>query len=224
MKKSEIDQHIRKYVLPNHPGYYVDQYVMYKTFGDNYYIRGYLFYSKGDNEMGLKVTYFVMPLFVREDRIAYTFGEELSYVVKQGLFKKTENIYWNTRKEHQAQSFEHISKVMEKQGEPILQKFNTAKDYYDLHKGERKDNIRVYESVAYSTILMRDEDLQDKMLKGLIKEANNERDVDWVHRLKAGAEQMLSIKNTEGRIKLLNSWANETIADLKLPHLKPFPV
>ena len=119
MKKSEIDQYIRKYVLPNHPGYYVDQYVMYKTFGDNYYIKGYLFYSKGDNEMGLKVTYFVMPLFVTEDRIAYTFGDDLSYVVKQGLFKKTENVYWNTRKEHQAQTFEHVSQVIEKQGEPI---------------------------------------------------------------------------------------------------------
>ena len=61
MKKSEINEYIRKYILPSHNHYYVDQYVMFRTFDNGFFLKGYLFYSKGDNEMGLKVTYFVTP-------------------------------------------------------------------------------------------------------------------------------------------------------------------
>lgn len=222
MKKSEIENHIRKYILPTHPGYVVDQYVMYKTFEDNFFIKGYLFYSKGDNELGLKVNYFIMPLFVKKDRIILTIGKEISCIKRIGLFKKERNIWWNTRKEKQQNTFEHISIAIQDQGEKILSEINSAKGFFYYSKAQRKDNIRIYEAAAYSTIFFGDMGLQDKMLRGLIKEAENERDVDWVHQIKADAQLLLSTKDKKERIAILKQWANETISHLKLLHLKPF--
>lgn len=222
MKKSELNTYIRNYILPTHPDYYLDEYVMYKTFGDNFFIKGYLFYSKGDNETGLKVTCFVMPLYVKDDAISYTIGKELYFIQNEGFLKKTKNIWWNVRKENQPTTFQQINHMIDEQGEPVLKKFNSSKDFYELHKGERKDNIRIYEEVAYSAILFGEMPLQEKMLKGLIREAENERDVDWVHQIKADAHLLLALKNVEERIIILKRWANETMSQLKLSKLIPF--
>lgn len=224
MKKSEINKYIRKYILPSHCQYYVDQYVMYQTFDNGFFIKGYLFYSKGDNEMGLKLTFFITPLFVKDDAITYIFGEDILNVKSQGLFKKVKEVWWDTRKENQASTFEKINKSISEQGEPILNSIINAKDLCKRLKKEMKDNIRVYEVVAYSSILFSNVKEQDKMLKGLIKEAENERDVDWVHQIKKDAVLMLSLESIEERIKLLKSWANETIGHLKLPNLVPFEI
>jgi len=222
MKKSEINNYIRKYILPSHNQYYVDQYVMYQTFDNGFFIKGYLFYSKGDNEMGLKLTSFITPLFVKDDAITYVFGEDILNVKAQGLFKKVKEVWWDTRKENQASTFEKMNNAISEQGEPILNGIKNAKELSKRLKKDMKDNIRVYEVVAYSNILFASVEEQNKMLKGLIKEAENERDVDWVHQIKKDAELMLSIESHNERIQLLKSWANETIGHLKLPHVKPF--
>jgi hypothetical protein len=224
MKKSEINNYIRKYILPSYNQYYVDQYVMYQTFDSEFFIKGYLFYSKGDNELGLRVSYFIMPLFVKKECLVTTIGEEILNIKIQGLFKKVKEVWWDTRKENQASTFEKINKSISEQGEPILNSIINAKELSKRLKKEMRDNIRVYEVVAYSSILFASVEEQDKMLKGLIKEAENERDVYWVHQIKKDAVLMLSIESTEERIKLLKTWANETIGHLKLPHVKPFEV
>lgn len=222
MRKSETNNHIRQFILPFHTSYFADQYIMYKTFADNFFIKGYLFFSKGDREMGLKVTYFVMPLFTKDDRISYTLGGELFCVKKVSLIKTERNIWWNTTKEYQQDTFERVNVAIQSQGEPILNKITNAEEFYNYHKGERKNNIRVYEAIAYSTILFDDLTFQDKMLRGLIRETENERDMDWVHNIKADAELLISQKSRDERIGTLRVWANETIGHLKLPHIKPF--
>lgn len=221
MKKSELNNFIRKYILPNHSHYYLDQYLMYQLFDNDLFIKGYIFYSKGDNEMGLKLTYFVTPLFIKDDAITYVFGEEILNVKQKGLFKKVKEVWWDTKKENQVPTFEKINIAIGEQGEPVLNKLNSAKELCKCLKKDMKDNIRIYEVVAYSSILFSNFTEQDKMLKGLIKEAENERDVDWVHQIKAHAQVMLKKETQEERISLLKSWANETIEHLKLPHIKP---
>ena len=222
MKKNEIERQIRKYILPNQPTYYVDEHVMYKTFGEGFFIKGYLFYSKGDNEMGLKVTYFVMPLFLKEDRIAFTLGDELYFLEKNNFFKKTKSIWWNVKKEYQDDTFRQISKTIQLQGERILNQFNICNDFYNLHKSGKKDSIRINEAITYSTILFASIDFQDKLLKNLIKDAENERDIDWVHQIKKDAQFLLNTRSSLDRIAILKSWANETVAQLKLPKINPF--
>lgn len=222
MKKSEINNHIRKYILPSHNQYYVDQYAMYQTFNNDFFIKGYLFYSRGDSELGLKVTHFTMPLFVKKDCFVTTIGDDILDIKSNGLFRKVREVWWDTRKENQASTFERINIAIYKQGEPILNGLNSAKELCKRLKKDMKDNIRVYEVVAYSTILFASISEQNKILKGLINEAENERDVDWVHQIKIDATLMLSLESQEERINLLKSWANETIGSLKLPHVKPF--
>jgi hypothetical protein len=224
MKKSEINNYIRKYILPSHNQYYVDQYVMYQTFDNGFFIKGYLFYSKGDNEMGLRVSFFMMPLFVKKECLVTTIGEEILNIKSHGLFRKVKEVWWDTRKESQSSTFEKINNEINKQGEPILNAVNNANELCKRLKKDMKDNIRVYEVVAYSNILFANIEEQNKLLKGLITEAENERDADWVHQIKSDAEIILSTENHEGRINLLKSWANETIGYLKLPHIKPFEV
>lgn len=222
MKKSEINDKIRDYILPSHSHYWVDQYVMYRSFDNDFFIKGYLFYSKGDRELGLKVTYFVTPFFIKDDAITYVFGEDILDIKQQGFFKKVKESWWDTRKEHQVETFKKLNLAIVEQGEIFLSKINTAKDLCAVIKKNMKDNIRAYEVVAYSSILFADKKEQDKLLKGLVKEAENERDVDWVHQIKADALLMLSKETQVERISLLKTWANETIGHLKLPHIKPF--
>lgn len=222
MKKSEINNRIRDYILPSHPQYWVNQYVIYRYFGNDYFIKGYVFYSKGDSEMGLRVTWFCMPLLVRKDCIVTTIGEDILNIKQQGFFKKVKESWWDTRKEHQVETFRTLNLAIAEQGETVLSKINTAKDLCSLIKKDMKESIRIYEVVAYSSILFADKKEQDKLLKGLVKEAENERDVDWVHQIKADAQLMLNKEMQEERISLLKTWANETIGHLKLPHIKPF--
>lgn len=224
MKKREIDNYIRKYILPNYEHYHLDQYVMYRLFENDLFIKGYIFYSKGDNEMGLKFSCFATPLFIKDDVISYVFGEEILNIRKKGLFRKVKDVWWDTKKENQASTFEKINIAIREQGEPLLNKLNSAKDVCKCIKKDMKNNIRVYEVVVYSSILFANFTEQNKMLKGLIKEAENERDIDWVHQIKADAQVMLNKDTLEGRISLLKSWANETIDHLKLPHIIPFDV
>ncbi len=222
MRKSEIHNKIREYILSSHSQYWVDQYVMYRSFDRDFFIKGYLFYSKGDNELGLKVTSFVTPLFIKDGAITYVFGEEILNIRQQGFFKKVKDAWWDTRKEHQVETFKKLNLAIAEQGEKILNKINTANDVCSHLKRDMKDNIRVYEVVTYSSILFADRKGQDKLLRGLIKEAENERDVDWVHQINADAQLMLGKETQSERISLLKTWANETIGNLKLPHVKLF--
>jgi len=224
MKKSEINSYIKNYILPRHEKYFVDRYVMYKLFDNDFFIKGYLFYSKGDVEMGLKITYFITPLFVKDDAITFVLGEEILNIKSKGLFMKEKKVWWDTRKENQTITFENINEAIKKQGEPILNSINNANELCKHIKKYMKDNIRVCEVVAYSTILFADLNTQDNLLKLLIRGAENERDADWIHRIEIDAKLMLSIKSIEERIKLLKSWANQTIKHLKLPHIKPFAI
>jgi len=196
---------------------------MYKTFEENFFLKGYLFYSKGDNERGLEVSYFVKPLFVKAEYFTFNVTRDLAQIKRVGLFKKTRNFWWDVRREKQATTFEQINKTIFEQGETFLSKINSSKDFFNLLRKDRKDNVRVWEDIAYASILFKNIRFQNKMLRGVIKEAkSDDRDLEWVEQIKTDAEQLLSCKTIEERKSILKSWANYTMSHLKLPHLKPF--
>jgi hypothetical protein len=198
---------------------------MYKTFEENFFLKGYIFYSKGDNEMGLKVSYFIMPLFVKAEFFTYNIIMDLGQIERVGWFKKTQKTWWDVRKEQQAATFEQINKTIDMQGETFLNKINCSKDFFNLLKKDRKDNVRVWEDIAYASILFKNIRFQNRMLRGVIREAkDDDRDLEWVEQIKTDAEQLLRCKNIEERKSILKSWANYTMSHLKLPHLKPFAV
>ena len=224
MTQKEIGNHIRQFILPAHSSYHVDKAVLYKRFGDDLYIKGYSFSSGGKIPTALHVTYFIMPLFLESDTIAYTFADELYYAYREGLFnlKRSKNRVWDVRKASQDDAFKLINTAMDEQGEPVLAKFETARDVYDAQKRDMKDNTRVYEACAYSTILFADQGLQDKMLKGLIRETKNRPAHDYIVLIRERTELLLSKSTREERIGLLKAFANETISNLKMAQLKPF--
>src|ERR1700754_1839026 len=224
MGVNEINKLIKEIIQPAHPSYHLDKAVLYKRFGDDLYIKGYSFSTGGKITTALHVTYFIMPLFLDDETIAYTFADDLYYAYREGLFnlKRSKNRVWDVRKASQNDAFKLINTAMDEQGEPVLAKFKTARDVYDAQKRDMKDNTRVYEACAYSTILFADQRLQDKMLKGLIRETKKRPPHDHIVLIRERTELLLSKSSREERIGLLKDFANETILKLKMVHLKPF--
>jgi len=222
MKIKEINRSIKLHIMDAFPDYNLDGYLVYKTFDHNFFIKGYLFYSKGNYESGLKVTCFVMPLFIKDDSITFTHSLDILNITKVGFFIKIKDCWWDIRPTHQDETFLKLKDEMHKQGEPTLAKINSSKDLCRKIEKSKKYNIRAFEVITYSSILYGSIKEQNKLLKGLIHEANNERDLDWVHQIKAEAELMLSLNSQEERIALLKTWANHTITKLKLSGLKIF--
>ena len=173
----------------------------------------------------MHVTCFIMPLFSYNDTIGYTYAYELYYAYREGLFKlkRSKNYVWDVRIASRDDAFKLINTAMDKQGEPVLAKFKTARDVYDAQKRDMKDNIRVQEDCAYSTLLFADQRLQDKMLSGLIHESKKRPQHDYIILIRERTELLLSKSTREERIILLKEFANETISHLKMPQLKPFP-
>ena len=224
MTQSEIEQHIKQFILPAHSSYYVDKNILYKRFGDDLYIKGYAFSSGGKVPGSMHVTCFIMPLFLETDSIEYTFAYELYYAYREGLFnlKRSKNRVWDVRVASRDDAFKLINTAIDQQGEPVLAKFKTARDVYDAQKKDRKDNIWIYAACAYSTIIFANQRLQDKMLKRLIRETNKGTAHDYRIQIRERTELLLSKSTREDRIGLLKEFANETISKVKMLQLKPF--
>jgi hypothetical protein len=216
MKVKEINKLIKEIILPHIEGYAIHRDLIYRIEGE-YYIKGYAFESSGNEEYDLAVWYFIQPLFVKSTTLYFNFGERLKYRKKMGLFKTKELEWWDATKENWNESFQSILQSILGEGEKYLVSFKEPRDFFRKFKSSAKGNIRIYEGVAYTSILMKDRSLQDKMLKGLIKEAKNEGNYDWVHQIRADAELLLSKLTQEEREHVLKEWANETISQLKLP-------
>jgi hypothetical protein len=221
MKVKEINKLIKEIILPHIKGYAIHRDLIYRIEGE-YYIKGYNFESSGNGEYDLAVWCFIQPLFTKSETLYFTFGDRLKYRKKMGLFKTKELEWWDATKENWNESFQSILQSILSEGEKYLASFKGPGDFFKKFRSSAKGNIRVYEGVAYTSILMKDQSLQDKMLKGLIKEAKNDGDLDWVHQIRADAELLLSKSTQEERIHVLKEWANETILQLKLPELKLF--
>src|ERR1700733_2349334 len=144
MTQKEIGKHIEQFILPTHAGYYLDKNISYKRFGDDLYIKGYSFSLGEEIPEAMHVTYFIMPLFSYNDSIGYTFGNDLYFAYREGLFKlkRSRNRVWDVRVASRDDAFKLINTAMDKQGEPVLAKFTSARDVYNAQKKDMKDNIR----------------------------------------------------------------------------------
>jgi len=226
MKKNEINNFIINYICPFIKGYSVYQNIIYKLTEDGFFIKGYHFYAKGESEVGLNVHSFILPLYVKDDRISFMFAEELYYYKKISVLKKIKMVWWDNRKENQEASFEFIKEAILKQGEVFLGAINTPEDFYKKFKSEIKDNVNTYLAVAYSTVLFGNEELQNKFIKGLIdfcsKEISNYTHREFEAQIKQDATLLFDARTTEKRMLILRDWASETITNLKLPKLKLF--
>ncbi|MBN9383031.1 MAG: hypothetical protein J0H74_19900 [Chitinophagaceae bacterium] len=224
MTKKEIEKFIKEYILPTHSNYYLHKNILYKPFGDELFIKGYSFDAGGRNPDAMHVTYFIMPLFVVEETISISYSQELYYAYREGLFnlKRSRNRVWDVRIASRDDAFKLINTIMDKQGEPVLAKLNDAKNAYDAIKKGRKDNIRVYEECAYTSILFASRHKQDTMLKWLIREAKKDTQYDYIIAIRERTELLLSQSTREERIRVLKEFANITISNLKFSHLMPF--
>ena len=223
MKKHEIENCIRKYLLPNFPSYEIgDEYVMYKQFGNGFYIKGYTFISRGDKEFGLTASYLITPLFQHVKGLTLFTGGFLCFAKRKNFFSKEKICKWDSRFANSEATFTELGRVMGKQAEPFLNKTNSPKDIYNHAFPTKNENIRDYEVSAFSSILFATKWRQDKLLKGLIKETINERDADWVHIIRERAEQILGLDEVADREVLLKKWSNETMDILGYPHLERF--
>jgi hypothetical protein len=222
MTKKEINEYIVKFISPSFSSYYVEKYLMYQSFEDGLFIKGFLFFSKEDAKLGLNISYFILPLFVKTDSVDMTFGGDVFRIERKGLFKTKKSAWWDTTKGKKEETFKAVKDCLLEQGEFILGKYNSANDFIIQNKKDR-ENIRIQEAVAYSTVLVSSISTQDKELKKLIKIAKNDgRDTDWVNQIQKDAELLLSKTNSNERLKILKLWANETIKELKLSELNLF--
>ena len=187
-------------------------------------MKSYYFESRGNGEADLAVWWFIQPLFLRRDDVILTFGDRLSHKEKVGFFRSSNMAWWDARKEHLDESFQSILQSILSNGEKHLNSLKTPEDFYSKFKSTIKDNIRIYEGVAYTTILMNDKNLQDKMLQGLIDFSLSKinRDTDWVDKIREDATILLNANTQEKRLDILKNWANETVNYLNLPQLKSF--
>jgi hypothetical protein len=120
-------------------------------------------------------------------------------------------------------SFQSIFKTIEEQGQPFLKSTNTVESFYKKFYKEKKENIRILEAIAYASILVENRDKQNKLLKVLIVESEDNPDnISWITQIKEDAQFMLNHRTQVERERLLKLWANETIEYLKLPNIKPF--
>ena len=224
MTKKEIGKLIKQYILPTHSNYYLHENILYKPFGGDLFIKGYSFGAGGRNPDAMHVSYFITPLFVVEDTISIPYSQELYYAYREGLFnlKRSRNQVWDVRRASRDDAFKLINTIMDEQGEPALAKFYTAKNAYNAMKKGRKDNIRIYEACAYTSVLFGSRRKQDTMLKWLIREAKKGTQYDYIIAIRERTELLLSRSTQEERIGVLKEFANITISNLKFSHLMPF--
>ena len=225
MTKKEIEKLIKQYILPTHSNYYLHQNILYKPFGGDLFIKGYSFDAGGRNPDAMHISYFITPLFVVEDMVSFAYSQELYYAYREGLFnlKRSRNHVWDVRIASRDDAFKLINTIMDEQGEPVLAKFHTAKNAYNAMKEGRKDNIRIYEDCAYTSVLFGSRRRQDTMLKGLIRESQKGAQYDYIIAIRERTELLLSRLTQEERIGVLKEFANRTISNLKLSHPAPFP-
>ena len=224
MKISEINKMIKKHIEQKLIGYFVHRDLIYKPVND-FFIKGYYFESRGNEDLDLAVWYFIQPLFVKKDSIILTLGGRLSYSRKLSLLNKKDFDWWDARKDYWDKSFESILETISTKGEKKLGDVVNAESFFKKFYGVRKDNIRIYEAVAYSTVLFGNEDFQNITIKGLIDFCTSQidSDDDIVEILiKEDATILLNGNTTEKRLEILKCWTNETIGHLKLPHINPF--
>ncbi len=194
MTKKEIEKLIKQYILPTHANYYLHKNILYKPFGEDLFIKGYSFDAGGRNPDAMHVSYFIMPLFVVEEMISIPFSQGLYYAYREGLFnlKRFRNYVWDVRTASRDDAFKLINTIMDEQGEPVLAKFHTARNAYNAMKKSRKDNIRIYEDCAYTSVLFGSRRKQDTMLKWLIREAKKGTQYDYIIAIRERTELLLS--------------------------------
>lgn len=224
MKVAEINKLIKKHITSSLKEYFAFRNRVL-TIRSEYFLLGYYFESRGDGEDDLAVWYSVQPLFAKADGFNLTLGDRMSRKRKVNLLKTETTFWWDARKENLDATFESILNIIKEVGEKKLAPIRTAEDFYKTYYGERRENIRVYESVAYSTVLFAPEKTQDEAIKGLIKftestmdDGNNDVEIQ----IKNDATMLLNAKTTAKRLEILKSWANETIGYLKVPEIKTF--
>ncbi len=220
MKINEINKLIKKHLESSLSGYFIHRDLMFKV-QNEFFLCGYYFESRGNEDMDLAVWYFIQPLFVKKDSIVLTIGDRLTHKRKINLLQSKKQDWWDARKENLDDSFQSILQSILKDGEEYLRPIATAEYFYKKFNPEKKENLRIYEAVAYSTIVFAEEDLQNELLKGLIKETESES-IEWVRQVGEDATLLLNAETTSNRMEILRSWANETIGHLKLPQIQPF--
>jgi hypothetical protein len=224
MKITEINKLIKKHVEKNLSNYSIHRDLIYKL--DNvFFIKGYYFESRGNDDLDLAVWYFIQPLFVKKEAIVLTLGERLSYKNRVSLLRAKEFEWWDARKENWDITFESISATIKEKGERQIGKEISPELFYKRFYPNKEENIRIYEALAYSVVLFGSMDLQNQIIKGLIDFCTSQIDCenDVVEmQIKKDAIFLLDAGTTEARVKILKSWANETIEHLKLPHIPLF--
>jgi hypothetical protein len=223
MKIKDIVNLNNMYLKDNLKSYTIHRDLVFKVESD-FFLKSYYFESRGNGESDLAVWWFIQPLYLKDDDFNLTFGDRLTHKEKRSLFKSVDMAWWDARKEHLNTSFQSILQAILNNGEKRLSSFKTPADFYKEFKPSIKDNIRIYEGVAYTTILMHDKTLQDKMLQGLIDFSLSKinRETEWVDKIREDATLMVQADTQEKRLEILKSWANVTINHLKLPSLTPF--
>jgi hypothetical protein len=215
MKVAEINRLIKKHIESHLNDYEIHKDIVFKI-ENNFFLKGYVFESSGNSGYDLSVAYFIQPLFVKSDCLHLTFGDRLTYSKKINLFKSRKLEWWDASKENSDNSFQSIIKSIQSQGEPFLQKINTAKDFYKKYSSDKKDNIRIYEAVAYSSILFASDTKQNNLLNGLINYSKTKinRDDDCIDKVRDDATLLLKEKTTKNRQNVLKKWSLETLQNI----------
>ena len=221
MKKKVITQAINKYLKPYLTNYKVHVDLMYKKESD-FFLKGYCFdpLSSGD---AITVHYFIQPLFVKDESITLGFGSNIAYRKKIGFLKSQWVNRFVVLEDEIEESFKQILSAIILDGEKYLNSINNVEGFYKKFNSEKKDSIRVFEAIAYSSIFFKDMSTQNDLLRRLIKLTSEEEDrhTEWIPQIAKDANLLLNIPSIPQRVEILKSWANETIKNLKLPELLP---
>ena len=218
MKVTEINKLIKKHLQSQLSSYYVHRDLIYKV-ENVFFMKGYAFESTGNGEYDLAVWCFIQPLFVKSDCLYFNFGDRLKYEQKIDWLRTKKLEWWDATKEKLDASFQSILQSILKDGEKYLYFFKTPEDFYNKFKPDIKDDIRAYEAIAYTSVLLKDELLQNKMLKGLIEFSlrKENKDDESIELIREDATLLLNADTQEKRLEILREWTNETLEHLKLP-------
>ncbi|MBO9633175.1 MAG: hypothetical protein J7578_08645 [Chitinophagaceae bacterium] len=217
MKIKDINRLIQKHLVPVFPQYTAYQDLLFRI-DDEYLLRGYCFEVRGNGEYDLHLHAFVQPLFKPgSGHIHFTFGETIPRKIRKTLFGFKTVPAWDATKENLDHSFQELAVAMQHTGEQFLDSIGDIRRFHEKFDKEKKDNLRVYEAVAFSSILVCNIQKQDRLLQGLIKETRDDEGVEWIMAIRNHATQMLDLPEQHLRLALLKQWAVANASALGLP-------
>jgi len=216
MKTAEFQSLIRKYLLPELPGYANTGSLLWKE-PIEHLLRGYYFDSSEWDQSRFRITAFIQPLYVSYDSIVYLFSQEL------GFLSVKRELWWTWEERIIEKSVQDILRHLKRSGEPFVNSLTTpadvsSKGYQAIHLTDNNDP-HLIRAIAYSWIMAGQPEQARReigRLEAIVQGIN--QPPPWLCHMRDEVTdvKVLLEENPERAIAQLLEFRNVTLAQLRL--------